>query len=121
VAIGIPGADRCASARNDAVPHALAKAVSRGLRPAAAGVAIAHDPGMSHKVVQSLIGQLLTDAEMRARFLSAPLDTLLAWRECGVDLTDTEVEGLLRIERGFWDAAAARIDPSLQRWRPRTH
>lgn len=71
---------------------------------------------MSQKTVQSLIGQLLTDQALRNRFVDAPLATLLALRDCGVELTRIEIEGLARIDPAFWDAAADRIDPSLQRW-----
>jgi hypothetical protein len=75
---------------------------------------------MSHKVVQSLIGQLLTDEELRARFVDAPLATLLTLRDGGVELTQTEIQGLVQIDREFWDAAADHIHPCLQRWRPRS-
>ena len=73
---------------------------------------------MSQKVVQSLIGQLLTDAQLRQHFVDAPLETLLALRDSGVELTRTEIEGLVQIDRAFWLGAATCIHPSLQRWRP---
>jgi hypothetical protein len=73
---------------------------------------------MSHKVVQSLIGQLLTDPELREEFVQAPRDTLLTLRASGVELTDTEIQGLVQIDRSFWKIAAGHIHPSLQRWRP---
>lgn len=71
---------------------------------------------MSQKVVQSLIGKLLTDPELRDRFAEAPLDTLLALRESGIELTPTEIRALAEIDRDFWNTAASRIHPSLQRW-----
>lgn len=73
---------------------------------------------MSQKVVQSLIGQLLTDAELREHFVDAPLETLLVLRDSGIELTQTEIEGLVQTDRALWHRAAARIHPSLQRWRP---
>jgi hypothetical protein len=75
---------------------------------------------MSQKIVQSLIGQLLTDTELRERFLEAPLDTLLAMRDRGIELTPTEIRGLVQIDRGFWNAAANHIHPCLQRWHLRS-
>jgi hypothetical protein len=89
-----------------------------GARPGTV-FALCAAPTMSQKVVQSLIGQLLTDAELRAHFVDAPLDTLLALRDSGVELTRTEIEGLVQIDQEFWNVAAERIHPSLQRWRLR--
>jgi hypothetical protein len=75
---------------------------------------------MSHKVVQSIIGRLLTDGGLRDRFVQAPLETLAALRERGVELTDVEIQGLVQIDPAFWDAAAEHIDPSLQLWQRRS-
>jgi hypothetical protein len=68
---------------------------------------------MSQKTVQSLIGQIVTDEELRARFVLQPLET----REQGFDLTTSEIEALVDTDRQLWKSAAARIHPRLQRCR----
>src|SRR5882762_2701736 len=52
------------------------------------------DATMAHKTVQFIIGRILTDEELRKKFLVAPAETLAAFRESGLDLTDAEIEAL---------------------------
>jgi hypothetical protein len=70
---------------------------------------------MSQKTVQLIIGKLLTDEEYRFRFVREPLDALVALRDRGFELTQSEIEALARTDREFWTEAASRIDPQLQR------
>jgi len=70
---------------------------------------------MSQRMVQLLIGQLLTDDELRLRFVQQPLETLTAFREQGFDLTKGEIEALVETDSKLWEAAAARVHPRLQR------
>ena len=70
---------------------------------------------MSQKTVQLLIGQIVTDEELRLRFVRQPLETLTALREQGFELTASEIEALVETDRQLWNSAAARIHPSLQR------
>ena len=70
---------------------------------------------MSQKTVQLLIGQIVTDEELRSRFVSQPRETLTALRDQGVELTPGEIEALVDTDRQLWTSAAARIDPRLQR------
>ncbi len=70
---------------------------------------------MSQKTVQFIIGRLLTDEEYRLRFQSDALETLVALRDQGVELTAVEIEALVRTDRQLWSDAAARIHPNLQR------
>jgi hypothetical protein len=70
---------------------------------------------MSQKIVQKIIGQLLTDEELRARFVQQPVETLIALQDQGFELTKGEVEALLQTDRTLWEAAAERISPCLQR------
>lgn len=74
---------------------------------------------MSQKTVQLLIARLITDEDLRLQFLQAPETTLDAYRAQGYELTDGEVDALLETDRELWAAAAARIDPRLQRCRVR--
>lgn len=70
---------------------------------------------MSQKTVQLIVGRLLTDEELRRRFLRDPIEALTALREQGFELTSGEINALLRTDRGVWTDAAARIDRQLQR------
>jgi hypothetical protein len=70
---------------------------------------------MSQKTVQLLIGRLLTDEELRVRFVREPLETLIALREQGFELTRTEIDALVQTEGRWWNSAAERIHPRLQR------
>jgi hypothetical protein len=70
---------------------------------------------MSQKTVQLLIGQIITDEEMRLRFVRQPLETLTELREHGFDLTTSEIEALVETDRQLWNSTAARIHPRLQR------
>jgi uncharacterized lipoprotein YmbA len=72
---------------------------------------------MSQKTVQSLIGQIVTDEELRVRFVQHPLETLTALRDQGIELTRSEIEALVETDQQLWNQAAARIHPRLQRCR----
>jgi hypothetical protein len=70
---------------------------------------------MAHKTVQFIIGRILTDEELREKFLVAPAETLSAFRESGLDLTDAEIEALTQTDRELWTSGADWIDTRLQR------
>jgi hypothetical protein len=70
---------------------------------------------MSQKTVHLVIARLITDEDTRLQFLREPHATLRGFRDQGFDLTDSEMDALLETDRGLWTAAAARIDPRLQR------
>jgi hypothetical protein len=70
---------------------------------------------MSQKTVQFVIGWLLTDEELRRRFVERPRETLFEVREQGYELTPDELDALARSEPGFWPSMAQRIHPRLQR------
>ncbi len=72
---------------------------------------------MSQKTVQLLIGRIVTDEELRLRFVEHPLDTLTALRDQGFDLTNCEIEALVETDTHLWSSTAARIHPRLQRCR----
>ena len=69
---------------------------------------------MAQKTVQLIIGRLLTDEELRRRFLHDPLEVLTALQDHGFELTAGEIGALLRTDRALWADAAARIDRQLQ-------
>ena len=70
---------------------------------------------MSQKTVQLVIGRLLTDEELRARFVERPLDTLGELRDQGFELTRDEIEALADSDTTIWPSMAKRIHPRLQR------
>ncbi len=70
---------------------------------------------MSQRAVQSVIGQILTDEDLRRRFIARPADTIAAFRAQGLELTRIEVAALLGTDATAWEIAASTIDPRLQR------
>lgn len=77
------------------------------------------DGHMSQKIVQMIVGRLLTDEDFRLGFLGNPLEALSELIDQGFELTPGEVDALVRTDRTLWADAAARIDPDLQRCRLR--
>jgi hypothetical protein len=70
---------------------------------------------MSQKTVQLIIGRIVTDEELREKFLVSPVETLARLRELGFELTEAEVEALIQTDNAMWTSAADRIDSRLQR------
>jgi hypothetical protein len=70
---------------------------------------------MSQRNVQLVIGRLVTDEELRQRFLRAPVETLAELSERGWDLTRAEVEALLETDLDVWSWVAKRLPSRLQR------
>ena len=70
---------------------------------------------MAQRIVETLIGRLITDEQFRTDFLSAPEQTLLGLSERGLDLSRTEIAALLRTDPALWARVAAHVDPRLQK------
>jgi hypothetical protein len=70
---------------------------------------------MSQRNVEILIGRLLTDEELRGRFLQAPFDTLTALSEQGLELTRGEIDALVQTDEQLWGRVAAKLPSRLQR------
>jgi hypothetical protein len=70
---------------------------------------------VAQKTVQFIIGRILTDEELRERFLVAPVETLAALRDMGLELTRSEVDALLLTDPRLWRAGPQWIDSRLQR------
>jgi hypothetical protein len=70
---------------------------------------------MSQKTVQLVIGRLVTDEELRLRFVERPLETLTQLREQGFELSEEEIDALTQSDAEMWPAMARRIHPRLQR------
>ncbi len=68
-----------------------------------------------HRVVEALIGRLITDEDFREEFLEGSEAVLDGLREHGLELTRTEREALVRSRPWLWAAAAEFLDPRLQK------
>ena len=70
---------------------------------------------MAQRIVEMLIGRLITDEQFRTEFLSDPNGTLTAMCGRGLELTQTELTAIVATDRDLWADAAERIDPRLQK------
>jgi hypothetical protein len=70
---------------------------------------------MSQRIVEMLIGRLITDEQFRAEFLECPQSTLLALGERGLELSPTEVAAIVNTDPALWARIADAIDPRLQK------
>jgi hypothetical protein len=70
---------------------------------------------MSQKSVQLVMGRLLTDEDLRLRFVERAYETLIDLREQGYDLTADEIDALVRSDPTVWPSMARRIHPRLKR------
>lgn len=70
---------------------------------------------MAQRIVELLIGRLLTDEQFRIQFLTDPERTLLGLHERGFELTPVEVAALSGTDRSLWTDAAERLDSRLQK------
>jgi hypothetical protein len=70
---------------------------------------------VAHKTVQFVIGRILTDEELREKFLVAPVETLAALRDMGLELTPGEIDALLLTDPRLWRAGPEWVDSRLQR------
>lgn len=65
---------------------------------------------MSQRSVESLIGRLLTDDELRTRFLQSPSEALQGW-----EFLQSEIDALLVIDRRLWLEGTEWIPSRLRR------
>jgi hypothetical protein len=70
---------------------------------------------MAQRSIEILIGRLVTDEELRERFIVAPLETLRLERQQGVELTAAELDALLASPLSLWTRLAALLDERLQK------
>jgi len=70
---------------------------------------------MGQRSVEILIGRLVTDEELRERFIVAPLETLRLEQQQGLELTAAELDALLASPLSLWTRLAALLDERLQK------
>jgi hypothetical protein len=70
---------------------------------------------LAQRIVEMLIGRLITDEQFRADFLNDPAGTLARLADLGFELSRTEVAALVETDPSIWTAAAERLDPRLHK------
>jgi hypothetical protein len=70
---------------------------------------------MAQRVIEMLVGRLVTDEAFRAEFLQSPELTLLDLRDRGLDLSPTEIAALVGTDPAVWASAGERLDPRLRK------
>jgi hypothetical protein len=70
---------------------------------------------LAQRHVETLIGRLITDEELRAAFLRKPEAVLHELRERGFELSPTELAALVATSPEMWQRAAELLDPRLQK------
>jgi len=76
---------------------------------------------LSQRTVERIIGCLLTDEALRAKFTRSPGRTLAELCEQGWELSRLEMDALLATDITLWSVVAARIDSRLRRSSLETH
>ena len=70
---------------------------------------------MAQRIVEMLIGRLITDEQFREEFTRNPEGVLLALCDRGFDLSRTEIAALVSTDPSVWARTAEDIDPRLQK------
>jgi hypothetical protein len=75
---------------------------------------------MSQRNVEMLIGRLMTDEELRLRFVRQPFETLADLCQKGYEFSKGEIDAFLQTDTEVWTSGAERISARLQRCSLRT-
>jgi hypothetical protein len=70
---------------------------------------------VSQRIVEWLIGRLITDERFRGEFLQNPERVLTATRDAGFELSRTEMAALVATDPSLWARTADAVDPRLQK------
>ena len=70
---------------------------------------------MAQRIVEWLIGRLITDEAFRAEFLQNPDVVLRAMCDAGFELSRTEMAALIATDPALWGRTAEAVDPRLQK------
>jgi hypothetical protein len=72
---------------------------------------------VAQRIVEMIVGRLITDEEFRGEFLNNPLRTLTDLCDRGFDLSRTEISALENTDPALWTRIGEAIDPRLQKAR----
>jgi hypothetical protein len=70
---------------------------------------------LAQRIIEILIGRLITDEEFRVRFIENPEQTLFELSNWGLELSRTEIAALVKTDPAVWMRTADLIDPRLQK------
>lgn len=70
---------------------------------------------VAQRVIELVIGRLITDEQFRNDFLHAPERTLIDLCDRGLELSKTEITALVNTDPALWSRTADAIDPRLQK------
>jgi hypothetical protein len=70
---------------------------------------------LAQRIIELVIGRLITDEQFRSEFEQNPEKTLLDLRERGLELSKTEIAALISTDLTLWARTADAIDPRLQK------
>ena len=70
---------------------------------------------MAQRILEMVIGRLITDEQFRREFLNDPKGVLSGLRDLGLDLTSTEIAALVNTDPTVWARTASVLDPRLQK------
>jgi hypothetical protein len=70
---------------------------------------------LAHRIIEILVGRLITDEQFRVEFLRDPERTLLELSQRGFELSRTEIAALMNTDPALWARTASGLDPRLQK------
>jgi hypothetical protein len=68
---------------------------------------------VAQRIIEWLIGRLVTDEQFRRDFLQSPERTLSSLNEHGLELSRTEMAALLNTDPALWAQTAGSLDVRL--------
>jgi hypothetical protein len=70
---------------------------------------------VAQRLIEMLIGRLITDEDFRAQFLQDPEGVLASLSDRGAALSRVEIAAVLNTDRTLWARTADAVDPRLQK------
>jgi len=70
---------------------------------------------VAQRIVELVIGRLVTDERFRNEFIADPIGTLLGLSDRGVELNRIEIAALVATDPDLWIRTAESIDQRLQK------
>ena len=70
---------------------------------------------MAQRIIEMVIGRLITDEQFRSEFLVNPEARLIDLCDRGLELSRTEILALVNTDPTLWARVADAVDPRLQK------